>query len=71
MKAKTIALLFIPVPFCAFISGMVLVMGDSAKVAFFAFLPMCFCFAAMPLIVMNKRLTDLEERLKQVDEEGS
>ncbi len=71
MKTKTIVLLFIPAAFCAFISMMAAFRGDNAMPAFFAFLPLCFCFAAMPLIAMNKRLTDLEEKLKQADEEGS
>jgi hypothetical protein len=71
MKAKTTVQLFIPAAFCAFISVMVLFIGNNAKSAFFAFLPMCFFFAAMPLIAMNKRLTDLEEKLKQANGEGS
>ncbi len=71
MKTKTTVKLFIPAAFCAFISVMALFMGDIARPAFFAFLPMCFFFAATPLIAMNKRLTDLEEKLKQANEQGS
>ncbi|MBT7300460.1 MAG: hypothetical protein HN849_13145 [Victivallales bacterium] len=71
MSAKTTVLLFIPAAFCAFISMMAAFRGDNAMPAFLAFLPMCFVFAAMPLLVMNKRLTDLEEKLKQANEEGS
>jgi len=71
MKTKIALQPFIPVVFCAFISMMALFMGDTAKPAFFAFLPMCFLFAALPLIAMNKRLADLEEKLKQANGEGS
>jgi hypothetical protein len=71
MSAKATVLLFIPAAFCAFISMMAAFRGDNAMPAFFAFLPMCFVFAAMPVLVMNKRLTDLEEKLKQADEENS
>jgi hypothetical protein len=68
MSAKTTALLFIPAAFCAFISMMAAFRGETAMPAFFAFLPMCFVFAAMPVLVMNKRLTDLEEKLKQAND---
>ncbi|MBT3381106.1 MAG: hypothetical protein HN742_20885 [Lentisphaerae bacterium] len=71
MKTKTAAPLFIPAAFCALISTMALFIGDSAKPAFFAFLPMCFFFAATPLIAMDKRPTDLEEKLKQANQESS
>ena len=71
MKAKTTVQLFVPAVFCAVISMMALFMGDNAKPAFFAFLPMCFFLAATPLVAMNKRLTDLEEKLKQANEAGS
>ena len=71
MKNKTTFEMYIPFIFCAFISVMALFTGDGSKPAFFAFLPMCFFFAAMPLIAMNKRLAALEESLKQTDDDGS
>jgi hypothetical protein len=68
MRTKTSVQLFIPAVFCAFISLMALFVGDVARPAFFAFLPMCFFFAAVPLIAMNKRIAELEERLKQTND---
>jgi hypothetical protein len=65
MRAKTFVPLFIPAAFCAFISAMALFMGDSAKPAFYAFLPMCFFFAAMPLVTINKRIAYLEDKLNE------
>ncbi len=63
--------MFIPAVFCAFISFMALFMGDSAKPAFYSFLPMCFFFAAMPLVAMSKRIADLEDKLKQANDKDS
>ena len=56
---------FIPAIFCAFISLMPLFLGETGKPAFFSFLPMCFFFAAMPAVNLNKRVAALEEQLKQ------
>ena len=71
MKRRAGIQMFIPAVFCGFIAIMDLFMGENANPAFFAFLPMCFFFAALPLIAMNKRLTDLEEKLKQRDDDDA
>lgn len=62
---------FVPAAFCAIISAMALFMGDNAKPAFYAFLPMCFFFVAMPLVTINKRLADLEGKLKELNNDDS
>ncbi len=68
MKAQISMPLLVPALFCGFISFMALFMGETAKPAFFSFLPMCFFFAAMPLVAMNKRITELEAKLKERNE---
>ena len=70
MSAMKTVPFFVPAAFCAFISLMALFAGDIAKPAFFAFLPMCFFLAAGPVVALNRRLTDLEAKLKQADGEG-
>ena len=67
MRAKTIVQMFIPAVFCALISVTALSMGDNARPAFYAFLPMCFFFAAMPLVTMDRRIRDLEDKLEQAN----
>ena len=67
MKTRTIIQLFIPAAFCAFISAMILFTGESARPAFYAFLPMCFFFGAFPLVTMHRRIRVLEEKLKQAN----
>ncbi len=71
MKDQISMPLLVPAIFCGFISFMALFMGENAKPAFFSFLPMCFFFAAMPLIAMNKRIADLEAKLKEQNERHS
>ena len=71
MIAKTTIQLFIPAAFCGLISALALFAGDCARPSFYAFLPMCFFFSAAPLVAMNKRISDLEEKLKQAESEDS
>jgi len=65
MKALKTVQLFIPAAFCALISMMALFAEDIARPTFFAFLPMCFFFVAIPMLNMNKRIADIEAKLKQ------
>ena len=66
MKLQTVQM-FIPAVFCGFISLMAMFMGESAKPAFYAFLPMCFFFGALPFAALNKRVADLEKRLEDMN----
>lgn len=56
----------IPFVFCVIISMLAMFMGENAMPAFYAFLPMCFLFVASPMVVMNKRIEQLEQQLEQL-----
>jgi hypothetical protein len=71
---------WIPTAFCAFISLMALVVpllrphGTDqgwGTPAFFAFLPMCFYFLGVTTAQMRRELSELRERLSQLEQKKS
>ena len=71
---RKVTLPWVPFVFCAFLSGMVMVMlkltghMEWAFPAFFCFLPMTFFFVAVALVDLRKDLKHLSDRIQQLEE---
>jgi len=55
-----------PFLFCLFISNMALFFGENAQPSFYAFLPVCFLFAAVPVWALLKKVDSLEKEVEEL-----